>query len=298
MLLFNHKAGPWDQAGFLQQARAALRDLKGFDDHNNVFFAHYYDGIAKEQGTFQEADFGSEQHMQRTWEKMLTDPCWQRKGSKVKWSRWGSMFDVGEQYMSSWFTSLLVLLTLAWQKKWWKDVSACPVFEHHAEDAVIAGLVSLHAATSGGMVAPRTVKDAEKVQETLRSKHKNACHLCCSIQANPVSKRLFAIIMRLGGVARHLMGAAIKRIEKGPESALQTYLSWALGSQAKRFKEMIATLRDEKILAEAGFEFMMVQDPKSIAADAEITTEDELAQRFVISLEGVAGTSWLVIAGL
>ena len=39
MLLFNHRAGPWDAAGFLQQARGAVEELKGFDDHNNIFFA-------------------------------------------------------------------------------------------------------------------------------------------------------------------------------------------------------------------------------------------------------------------
>ena len=281
MLLFNHRAGPWDQAGFLQQAKQALLDLQGFDDHNNIFFVHFYEGIAKEQGTFAEAGFGSEDHMKQTWQNMLRDSSWQRKGSKVKWSRWGSVFDIGEQYMSSWFTSLPIMLTLAWQKKWWKHASSCPIFDLPSEDSVLAGLVSLHAATSGGAKAPRTIKDSEKVQENLRSSHKNAFHLCCSIQANPITRRLFCMILRLGGITRYLMGRSIKRIEKGPASALQTYMSWALGTQVDTCKELLSSVKNSEILKHTGFEYEDVEDRAHIS-EAEVMTEDELASRFMV----------------
>ena len=283
-LLFNHKAGPWDQAGFLQQARQALADLKGFDSCENIFFVHYFEQISREQKTHEDPDFGSAAHMQKTWELMLEDPCWSRKGTKVKWSRWGSMFDSGGLYMSRWFSSLPVMLTLAWQRKWWKHASACPIFQQEGEDAVIAGLVTLNAATSGGTAAPRTVKDAEVVQETLRAKHKNAFHLCCSIQSNLVSQRLFTMIMKLGGIARHLMGASIKRIEKGPESALQTYLSWAQGDQHRKFKELLRTLNDQKTLADTGFEWMQKDEAQQLIAEVDVRTEDEMAQRYVLIL--------------
>ena len=249
-----------------------------------------------------EVGYGSQEHMQHMWERMLEDECWNFKGTRVKWSRWGSLFDIGDKYMQFWFRSLPVMLTLAWRKQWWKSLGSCPVFDLSREDNAIAGLVTLVAESSGGTAPPRTVKDAERVQENLRGKHKNAFHLCCSIQStesNIVSYRLFKIVPQLGGVARHLMGRSIKVIEKGAPEGLNVYLSWAAGEQNAWFRDILAKTLCSSSLAECGFEY---EDTTSWVETPEILVqeEDEMASRFMTltrQLVGHLGLSALDYSG-
>ena len=172
------------------------------------------------------------------------------------------------------------MLTLAWRRQWWKDLASCPVFDVAREDSAIAGLVALVAETSAGTAAPRTVKDAEKVQENMRGKHKNAFHLCYSIQSNITSYRLFRIVLTLGGRARHLLGTSIKLIESGSPKALWTCLSWAAGEQNIWLKDILAQSTLSTSLSACGFEHEDL-DSWSDTPEVCVQEEDELATRFM-----------------
>eukprot|EP00971_Amphidinium_carterae_P052146 1026635-Amphidinium_carterae.4 len=192
ILCMNHRAGPWERASFFQQTKASMEQMRRYSDCENPFFLHFYPEICKDLGIYNEPGFGTKPHLEKVWQLMLTDRAFKHKGQKVRWGRWCSFFDCGEEFIKQFSLTLPAMCSHGVKAGWWKSVEQSPLLDTGHEDLAIAGAVAAVSQRSGGLRAPRGVKESNDAVQALRLKCKNAFHLTTTIMTNLTTKRLFA----------------------------------------------------------------------------------------------------------
>eukprot|EP00971_Amphidinium_carterae_P143093 2835254-Amphidinium_carterae.2 len=286
ILCMNHRAGPWERASFFQQTKNSVQQMARYGDCENPFFLHWYPEICKDIGVFNEQGYGTKPHLQKVWRIMLTDSAFKHKGQKVRWGRWCSFFDAGEEFIKHYSLMLPPMYSHGIKSGWWKSLDQTPLVDSRNEDLGIAGAVTARVQSSGGVRPPRAVKDSNEAVQTLRMQCKNALHLTCTIMSNITTKRLFASLLVVCAPARASMGKAMKRCIQSPASSKQQFLEWSCGSQNASIMSVI----EAAVLSEHLQKAYFALEPDRAEVDEEdVLYEDEMAQRHFGLATAVAG---------
>jgi hypothetical protein len=107
-LCFNLQQGPWSRAAFFQKVKTTAHDY--FEQQGwsrDKIFAQLYEEITKDSDTQHLPNFGSDEHLVKTWEHCQASPIWKKKGLKVKLCRWMSYFDRAAEVLPWWNCFLL-----------------------------------------------------------------------------------------------------------------------------------------------------------------------------------------------
>jgi hypothetical protein len=129
------------------------------------------------------------------------------KGSQVKWGRWFSFFDVGQDFRRDWSARLVPMFSKGFRAGWWPNLHASPLSEAPQQDAALAGGLGFEAPAAeqaagddDAAAPPRTVRESNAAIRKLRSTAKNTLHLTCMIMSNMQSRP--QLPARLGGAVR------------------------------------------------------------------------------------------------
>ena len=279
-LAMNVRSGPFEGAAFHGQLQSALKDMARKASFDNVFFANCYPNICREWGLQGALDYGSESHMKTVFGMLCADKELQHKGSNVKWARWASFFDAGQDFRQSWSSRLCVMLFHGWQAEWWETLSDSPLGAACGDDYGVSGLVALtKAAGSSSGATSRSVKHGNEQVSLLRKQCHNSLEMATLIMNNDVTRRMFNMLLEVVDPVRVQMGKDMKAMQASREGTIHVLKAWSFQGQVHTTcREVFQKLQDRDALDWAGMDL----SDEAVSTEDEASTEDELAFRMAV----------------
>ena len=293
-LVMNVRSGPFEGAAFHGQLKASLAHMRSLDMSNNIWFLSCYEGICKEWGLQADIAYGDSGHMQHVLEMVLASKALQSKGSTVKWARWASFFDCGQDFRHSWTANLCMMLHHGWLAGWWDSLSHAPLDGSSHDDFGVQGVVALSkAAGSSAGSSSRSVKHSNDQIRLLRGQCRNGLELSTLIMANDATRRMFNMLLEICDPIRARMGKDMKTMEKGPTQQLQVLLQWSTSTKYNMcFRDVFLKLSDVDALDWMGFEQHCVDEDET-ADESLVLEQDEMASRaLLLAREVVAARAY------
>ena len=287
-VVMNSSHGPFEGAAFFQTLKNAMGELHRVSKSDNFFFDYFYEGICQDWGQQHHAEFGTDAHRQMIWETLPHAPCFNKKGTYVKWSRWATFFDAGEEFRKDWSARLPAMYSFGFRKRWWTSLRESPLFGSFTKDAAVAAGQREHGGAQGmAGDAPITVKASNDAVKALRLQTTNTLHLACLVMSNPVTKRLFLIILECCKPVRVDMGVAMKYIAE--HGAIAQLLDWSSGSYGKTvLASVMGKVVEPSVLRGCSFELPCANEPANEPAQL-LEEEDSMADymwRLVLAVTG------------
>ncbi|CAE7197498.1 unnamed protein product [Symbiodinium sp. CCMP2592] len=282
-LVMNVRSGPFEGAAFHGQLKESLAHMRSLDMSNNIWFLSCYESICKEWGLQADIAFGDSEHMLHVLEMVLASKALQSKGSTVKWARWASFFDCGQDFRHSWAAHLCIMLHHGWLAGWWDSLSDAPLGGSSHDDFGVQGVVALSkAAGSSSGSSSRSVKHSNDQIRLLRGQCRNGLELSTLIMANDATRRMFNMLLEICDPIRARMGKDMKTMEKGPTEQLQVLLQWSTGTKYNIcFRDVFVKLSDVDALDWMGFEQHCVDEDET-ADESLVLEQDEMASRALL----------------
>jgi hypothetical protein len=293
IVVMNTRAGPFESSAFFQTIKGAMEEMARVSGDSNPFFQSFYEGICFDWNLTADMDFGTREHQRKVWRLLAAARCFKVKGTLVKWGRWCSFFDVGNEFRQNWSALLPAMFSHGFRSGWWSCVDESPLCGDARQDAALAGGLEFvgsepSRAQGSEAAAPRTVKESNRAIKHIRSEHRNTLHLASSVLANFVTKRLFLMILEVCEPVRADMGLAMSAMGESRRGGLEMYLSWAKGEYNQVMARTWATLVDADVLRRCMFNFPASSAP-CVAEPLLVEEDNELASRMLLLVRNVVG---------
>lgn len=124
----NGLQGPWSEAANYGKVRGCAEQYLRNNDHTCPIFQAVYEWIAIDgNGGVRPMHLGSEEHIKLTWESLKSNPVFTRKFDTVKMGRWHNWTQKMFRVMEYGSTLLLILIVMAVQEGWIKNVYDSPL---------------------------------------------------------------------------------------------------------------------------------------------------------------------------
>lgn len=260
-----------------------MAEFKRVSSADNPIFQFWYEELCKDWGMETDLEFCTQEHCERVFERLVSAQCFDHKGTYVKWGRWCSFFDVGQQFKVDWTARDVSMFNLGFRSGWWSSWLDSPMGIEQKQDAALKGAVAfgggaqVSGAASGDRAPPKSVRESNAAVKTVRSACKNTLHLACTIMSNMVTKRLFLIILEVCGPVRIFMGTSIADMGVSSRAGLEVYQKWAETGAVEMTKQVFRRLYDADALRRCRFLFLA-----SISKDEPdgpvMDEEDEMAR--------------------
>lgn len=154
LIVLNLPIGPWDGQAYYWKIYHTARSMQQSLDSSCVLFQDLYGRICSESRTAGDLDFGSEGHMQRTWESLWAMPVFHRQSKKVKLCRWMSFWDALDDLCPCFTSRLLVQIVAGIRDGLWADIEESPLMNDFAK-------VALDSDGPGTQVGPQAAPPTE-----------------------------------------------------------------------------------------------------------------------------------------
>lgn len=200
ILLFSFASGPWKGAAFFQNVKDASLDFfHGLPGQKaDELFSLMYDDICKDLGLCCTAEYGTPEHMKYVREQASQCSVFQKKGEKVKLSRFFSFIRKAREFESCWWSLACVLLYTGMLSRWWSGLDETPLYSHHRGPAAEGGVLGLGAGAAAHAPPPEGAQPGVAASnfeiEELRARCKNTLHVASTILCNRFSRNLIIMI--------------------------------------------------------------------------------------------------------
>jgi hypothetical protein len=261
--------GPWHGNAFFCIIRDAGRWYFQTRDVDCPIFLALYPELSKDLGA-DSGDMGSKEHMQFVFEKASRAHLLHNKGDNVKLGRWYSYVGKCKAFRPSRSSILLVLLSYGLRKGWWDHISDTPLYSSRhmqgdladfgvgAEDlaaaAHVAEQLAVKKAGGGELVAPRSVKESNRLVERMRTGCKNTLHFTANVLANKWSCQMQDLLFTFlePSSKAHSCHVSLSKTQAG---CMQWRLMQAKGSWLDQLGGVWAKFEDMEALNYIGFKF-------------------------------------------
>ena len=212
-------------------------------------FQRFHEEVCAGANTLGDPDYGTPQHMERTHSQIQSASVFQLKGTRVKLSRWWSLWDSLEQFLPHWSVYSMILCYICLRKGVVKKLSDLPVMQadvtYFKEAAVPedASAVVPHAAPDDANAPRPEVRRSNDSVTKLRPKSKHTLHLACIVLASPLKRKVAAGLLHLVRPTRQRFGEMV--VALGSQlGAVKWWPCEAAGTDAEQeLLSLVQTLR-------------------------------------------------------
>ena len=135
--LLRYKEGPFKSESNSSVLRGAAQDLHASAHWSNPLWELLYAAVAFERGmSTQDAEFASEDHMERLWTEVLSVASTRGTGEQTRPSRWFAFERASRRVVGSRHLDLLLLLWLGCRRSWWNGIDKNPLLSLWTPEAV------------------------------------------------------------------------------------------------------------------------------------------------------------------
>ena len=244
----NFLTGPFGSQQNFDEFTGAAADAFAFiEDICTEPWPRFFKAVAKDLGLWsRDAEGPALSH--QVLQLAKTHPCLKNIGTRIKLSRWFSVFRVfRERLKPAWHIYLLVYLHAGAERGWFATQHDLRLFGDRD------GLGTLTSSDlPAGAAVPRGVAASERILNSLRHKCENTSHLAATILANRLSHRLFCALevftnRSAAAHGKHMQAA------RDPAECLKTRVRLATGGALDEVLDIAAAAHDLQELEDARF---------------------------------------------
>lgn len=290
-IVFNVVHGPWLGDGFFSTLCKAAQVYLARSNWRCPAFQYFYERICRARG-WCEADFATQEHMERAHTMLKSSAVLKSKGAHVKLGRWFCYSSVAETKADTALEMALFLFYLGFREKWWASIDTCPLFRsggsattaeenREREEANAAG----EGASSSSAAAQGPVKLSNAEVDKKADKCKNKLDLVFRLAADHQSYRQMQITRVALGPLDKCFGTWQSEC-KTIRGNIEVHLGWATkASTTKCMQATLDLLKDIKAL-----QCLDLADLEQLGAgegDAEL--DAKITQSFFLCVVSLCG---------
>lgn len=237
VVVLNLPLGPWLGSAWHQTMRDGLASYMASHDWTCALFQSLYERIAFEFNDASPAVLGSEQHMKKIFDDVGSAKVFRTKGTRVKLSRWISVWDAWAEFAPYRSAYLLILSYVCLRQGVVKHRDELPMFSSSASLASASapdghvvcpsrGVGALAQPAASGQEQRKEVRHSNDEVTKMRNKAKNTLHLALLILGDSRKVRIMTGMSLMMVPVRERCGQMITQL-KTRRGAVE----WWIGAQ-------------------------------------------------------------------